>query len=98
MRKTFPWLRELLTRFHASWIAGAKSQKGENPNGGEDRPVCFAYAMRTGTNVPCQTIASRVSPAAREKILFSTRFAIHFCSDKKANHNLFAPGPRGSLV
>jgi hypothetical protein len=45
MRKTFPWLRELLTRFHASWIAGAKSQEGENPNGGEDRPVCFAYAM-----------------------------------------------------
>jgi hypothetical protein len=37
---------ELLTRFLASWIAGAKSQKGENPNGGEDRPVCFAYAMR----------------------------------------------------
>jgi hypothetical protein len=46
MRKTFPWLLELLTRFLASWIAGAKSQKGENPNGGEDRPVCFAYAMR----------------------------------------------------
>jgi hypothetical protein len=34
MRKTFPLLRELLTRFHASWIAGAKSQEGENPNGG----------------------------------------------------------------
>jgi hypothetical protein len=34
MRKTFPWLRELLTRFLASWIAGAKSQEGENPNGG----------------------------------------------------------------
>jgi hypothetical protein len=52
MRKTFPWLRELLTRFHASWIVGAKSQEGENPNGGggEDRPVCFAYAMHTGTS------------------------------------------------
>jgi hypothetical protein len=23
-----------------------KSQEGENPNGGEDRPVYFAYAMR----------------------------------------------------
>jgi hypothetical protein len=32
MRKTFPWLLELLTRFLASWIAGAKSH--ENPNGG----------------------------------------------------------------
>jgi hypothetical protein len=42
--KTFLGLREL-TRFLASWIADGNSQESENPKWGEDRPVCFAYAM-----------------------------------------------------